>query len=61
MDANLHSPLVREAGLAILSEQVAYKILVLVGKHQGTILGIWHLQGTVSSQLRSLVQEREGG
>lgn len=60
MDANLHSPLVREAGLAILAEQVAYEILVLVGKHQGTILGIWNLQDTVSSQLRSLVQEREG-
>lgn len=46
-----------EAGLAIVSKQVADEILVLVGEHNGTSLGIWHLQGTLCSQLRSLVQE----
>lgn len=55
MDANLHFPPGDEAGLAILPRQVACEILVLVGKHQGTILGIWHLQGAVSSQLSSAV------
>lgn len=52
----IHSPLVNEAGLIIVLNQVAYEIWALLGNYNETTLGIWHLQGSPSSQLRLLLQ-----